>query len=118
MSILVAIGWIIVGTAAVGVLATFWDEVRQWLNSVAADFIEKHLGYSARQKMQKAVTCIDKVVNKIRNNSVIYTKKNNLDTYYDKTTILAETSIYEIDQKVLNEINKRGEIVQEFEYRQ
>lgn len=116
--LLAALGWVIVGGLLVGAIAKFWDEIRDWLNNVAADFVEKHLGYNARQKMLKATSKVDRIVNKIRNTSVVYTRKNRLDNYLDKTTIIGEEDVYEVDQEVLNKIKQDGGMVQEFEYRQ
>lgn len=116
------IGWIIAGALfgglLVGAIVKFWDEIRDWLNNVAADFVEKHLGYDARQRMLRATSTVNRVVNAIRNTSVIYTRRNRLDNYLDKTTIVGEEEVYEVNQEVLDEIRNKGNIVQEFEYRQ
>lgn len=117
MSLLAIIGWILIGTVAASCLITFWDDIRVWLNNTAANAVERVLGYGARERMHKATAKIDRIVNKIRNNTVVFTKKSNLEAYYDKTTIVAETSTYEIPDDVINEINKNGSIVQVFEYR-
>jgi hypothetical protein len=117
MSLLAALGWVLLGGLAVGVMVTFWDEIRNWLNQVAADAVEKVFGYKARQTMHRAVAKIDRVMNVVRNTSTIYTKKNSLDTHFVKTNVIAEAPVHEIDQKVLNEIQKKKTIVQEFEYR-
>lgn len=114
------IGWLIAG-ALIGAVATtaivaFWDDIREWLNSVAADAVEKAFGYSARNRMHRAVAKVNRVINKIRNNTVVYTKRNSLDEYYDKTTIIAEDDVYNIGEDVVKEINKKGEIVQEYKY--
>ncbi|MBU3197494.1 hypothetical protein KPL26_12575 [Clostridium algidicarnis] len=116
--ILGAAMWMLAGAVITGVIAAFWEEIRGWLDSVAADFVEKHLGYGAREKMHRAVSTINKLKNKINNTSVVYTKRNNLDSYFDKTTIVSEAPIYEIDNDIIEEINKKGHIIQEFEYRQ
>lgn len=115
------IEWVI--AAAVGaVLATcliaFWDTIKEWLNTVAADAVERALGYGARERMHKAIAFVDRIVNNIRNQAVIYTKKFENDLYFDKTTIIAECSIRDIEKDVLSEINKKGRLVQEFEYKQ
>ncbi|KGR73545.1 hypothetical protein [Ureibacillus manganicus] len=116
------LGWIIVGLLVGAVVATgvvaFWDDIRRWLNNTAANFVEKYLGYGARNRMHRAVTKIDKVMNVIKNQTVIYTKRNRLDTMFDKVTMEAEANPYEIDNDVLQQINKEGKLVQEFEYRQ
>lgn len=108
----------IAGGLLTGAIAIFWDQIKDWLNNVAADFVEKHLGYNARQKMQKAVSTVNRVMNKIRNTSIVYSKRNRTDNYFDKTTIVGEEEVYEVDQKVLDDIKQKGSIVQEFEYRQ
>jgi hypothetical protein len=115
--LLAALGWFLVGSVAAGFLVTFWDEIRQWLNQVAADAVEKVFGYKARQAMHRAVAKIDRVMDKVRNTSTVYTKKNPLDTHFVKTDIVAEEQVYEIDHRVLEEIQKKGSIVQEFEYK-
>lgn len=109
--------WIIAGAVAASYLVKFWDSVQQWLNNVAADLVERLFGYDARDRMHKAVTRVDRFMDKIKNKATIYTKKNDYDNTYYKTDILAESSVYEIDSEVLEEIRKKGEIVQEFEYR-
>ena len=114
------IGWIIAAGIAsalfTSAIIAFWDDIKQWLNSVAANFVEEHFGYKAREKMEFAVSKVSRVVDVIRNKSVIYTKNNRLDEYYDKTTIVAEQDVYEIDKDVIAEIDKKGELVQEFVY--
>lgn len=117
MSILAFIGWVLVGIIATAVLVTFWDEIRSWLNNVATDAVERTLGYGARERMHRAVCKIDRIVNKIKNSTVIYTKKSELDSIYDKTTLVSEASLYEIDDNVINEIKNKGMLVQEFEYK-
>lgn len=115
--ILGAAMWIMAGVALTGLIATFWEDIRGWLNNVAADFVERHLGYGARQRMHRAVSTVNKVISKIKNTSVVYTKRNDLDTYFDKTTIISEAPICEIDSQIIEDINKNGMITQEFEYK-
>lgn len=109
------IGWIVSGVTKI--LQRFWEGLAKWLNHVAADAVEKALGYGARQRMHRAIAVIDRLVNKIRNTATVYTKKNNYDTHFDKTTIVSECDDYEIGEDVLEEIRKKNKIVQEFEYR-
>lgn len=111
------IGWIIAGSVATTLFITFWDEIRNWLNQVAADAVERVFGYKARQAMHRAISKIDRVMDKVRNTATIYTKKNPLDTHYVKTDIIAEDSVYEIDNRILDEIQRKGNLVQEFEYK-
>ena len=116
MAFLLAAG-IIAGALLTAAVVKFWDSIRGWLDNVAADFVEKHLGYNARQKMHKAVSVVGKVMDKVRNTSTIYSKKNRLDTYYDKTTIVAEQPVYKVDSDVLKAIEEnKGKLTQEFTY--
>lgn len=116
MSLLIG-AWVILGAIATGALITFWDKISSWLNNVAADVVEKSFGYSARNKMQRAVAKIDRVMDKIRNRSTIFVKENRLDTHYLKTEIEAEADVYDIDSKIIDEIRSKKELVQEFEYK-
>lgn len=115
--LLAAVGWFLLGGVAATFLVTFWDDIRQWLNQVAANAVEKVFGYKARQAMHRAVAKVDRFMDKVRNTATIYTKKNALDTHFVKTDIVAEAQVYEIDHQILNEIQRKGSIVQEFEYR-
>lgn len=116
MALLTALAWVALGAAATGALVAFWDEIRNWLNNVAADIVERTFGYSARNKMQRALVKIDKVMDKVRNRSTIFVKENPLDTHYLKTDIIAEADVYSVDSKVLEEIRNKKELVEEFKY--
>lgn len=116
MSLLIG-AWVIGSVIAAGALITFWDNIASWLNNVAADVVEEAFGYSARNKMQRAVAKIDRVMDKIRNRSTIFVKENRLDTHYLKTEIEAEADVYDIDSKIIDEIRSKKELVQEFEYK-
>ena len=115
---MISIGGWVVATAVIGgaLLIKFWNNIKNWLNNTAANAVERVLGYGARERMHRAVATIDKAMNKIRNRTVIYTKKNNLDTHFHKTTLEAEASIYPIDEGILKEIEKKKVLVQEFGY--
>lgn len=108
--------WIVVGIITAAVLVAFWDSIKQWLDNTAADAVEKALGYEARNRMQKAVTHIDRFMNVIRNRTVIFSKRSLTDNMFDKISISAEANPYEIDKKVLDKIDKEGSILQKFEY--
>ena len=116
MSLLIG-AWVIGSVIAAGALITFWDKIASWLNNVAADVVEEAFGYSARNKMQRAVAKIDRVMDKIRNRSTIFVKENRLETHYLKTEIEAEADVYDVDSKIIDEIRSKKELVQEFEYK-
>lgn len=110
--------WILIGLVLGAALVAFWDSIKNWLDTVAADWVERELGYGARNRMHKAVAMVDRVMQKVRNRAVIYTKRYANDLYFDKTTITCETGIENIEEDVLQEIAKQGTLVQQFEYRQ
>lgn len=95
-----------VGVVASVVLARYWDSIATWLNTVAADEVEKMLGIKYRNCIHKAVAFTDRLVNKLRNRAVIYSKENPTDTYFSKTTITAEAKTSTIDDDILSEIEK------------
>lgn len=116
--LLTTIGFFIAGAVIVGALARFWDDIKNWLNTVAADAVEAHLGYSARNNMQKAVAIVDRILNVVKNKSIIYTKNNPSDTYLDKTTITCEAKVSDIDDDIIQEIQKNGNhVTQKFDYK-
>ncbi len=95
----------------------FWDGIKNWLNNVAADAVEHAFGYSARNKLQKAVSIVDKVDNKLKNTSVIYAKQSPTDTYFDKVTVTCEADVADIDNDIIKEIEKHNNrMSQTFEY--
>lgn len=117
MSFLAMAGWFLLGAVVTGILVSFWDDIKSWLNNTAADAVERALGYSAREKMHRAIVKIDRVVDKIRNKTVIYTKRHELDTFYDKTTLTSYANQHEFSDDVLSELSKEKEKIKEFQYR-
>ena len=116
--ILTTLGCFVLGALVVGALARFWDDIKNWINNEAADAVERHLGYSARNNMQKAVAVVDRVLNLLKNKSIIYSKSNPTDVYFDKTTITCEAKVADIDEDILREIEKQNNHVsQVFEYK-
>lgn len=115
--ILELLGAFVLGAIVTGCMVAFWDDIKSWLNNVAADAVERTFGYNARQCMHKAIATVDRVVSKLKNTSVIYSKKNTSDLYYDKTTIQAEMPVSELTEAQLREFDKHsGRMVQEFTY--
>ena len=116
-----AIGWVILGALLVGVVAHYWDSIRTWLNSTALDFVEKHLGYNARLTMEKAVSKLVRIGDMAFNTTIIKSKKNKLDKYYDQTTIEFEETTQELSneygKELLDELEKSNQrLTQEFKY--
>ncbi len=118
MILTATLGYFVLGALCVGALIHFWDDIKDWLNEVAADAVEKVFGYNARNAMQKAVATVTRVFQTLKNKSVVYSKRNKSDLYFDKTTIECEMGVEEVTKDVLAEFDKNGnQLVQEFVYK-
>ena len=113
---LALLGWILLGAVAVGAFAYFWDDIKEWLNNTAADAVGRALGYNARRNMQRAVCVADRVMRAVRVRSTIYTKQNPQSIYIDKVVIEGSIPESDVDYDVIQEINNKGSIIQEFVY--
>lgn len=111
------IGWIVVGAVIGAALTVFWDDIAQWLNNTAADAVERVLGYNAKKNMHRAVATISRIREKILNRTVIYAKENEKDSYYKKIMCETDAPVYQIDTEVLEKLEKQGELVNTFEYK-
>ncbi len=115
------IGWIIAGAVIGGVLvaamARFWDSIASWLNNTAANSVEKALGYNARKFMQRAVATVTKIHDRLFNSTVVYTKKDALDTHIHRVTITSNAPLYSQEDEVKEEFEKENVQVKEFEYK-
>ena len=116
--ILSTLGWFLAGAFLAGCLVHFWDDIKEWLNTVAADAVERAFGYNARACMHRAIATVDRFMSKLKNTSVVYSKKNPSDLYFDKTTIRCEMNTSEVDEDVWAEFDKNNNrLIQEFVYR-
>ena len=111
------LGWVLVGAVLTGALLYFWNDIRDWLNNTAADVVQKYIGYDARKAMQKAICVADRVVNKVRTRSKVYYKKDWLATVIDVVTIEATAPAYEFEEEVLDKIQEKGKLEQEFVFK-
>lgn len=115
------LGWFIAGAVAGAILVTvidrFWDSIASWLNNTAANAVERVLGYDAKKFMQRAVVTVGRIRDKLHNTSVVYTKKTPRESFYTKVTYDVEAPVYQIDDEVLKEIERKGQLVNAFEYR-
>lgn len=75
ISALVAVA---VGLAATAVTFAYWDRIKNWLNTVVADRLEKVFGYGARKRLHHAVSIADRTVNGIRTKAL---KENEPELY-------------------------------------
>jgi hypothetical protein len=98
-------------------LNTFWKDVKDWIDSSAVTVVEKEIGYSALGRIHKAVCTIDAEGGMLRNSTVIYVKREELDNTYDKVTLQAEAPETEVSREVLEEIALMGCLVEEFDYK-
>ena len=107
--------WIAVGLAATAITVAYWDRIKNWLNTVVADRLEKVMGYGARKRLHHAVSIADRVAGGIRNRLFIYVQKKN-GIGYDKMEekLLEDFSV--VEKEVVQEINEKGVIIQEFTY--
>ena len=115
--ILGALGWILIGAVIFTALAAFWDRIRDWLNNEAANFVERVLGYKARNAMYRAVCVADRVIQGVRVKARIYTKKNDLDDMYDEVIIEGMEDERDLKPEELATFNKEKEVYQEYIYR-
>lgn len=110
------LGWVIAAGIIFASLAIkyFWEDIAQWLNNTAANAIERKFGIDARKTMQKAVCRVTRVMNKIDNVARVYFR---MDEHYMKRVDLHATQPeYETDEEVLQEIDMKKELINEFTY--
>lgn len=111
-------GWILAGIAGALISSTllyFWDDIRKWLNTYAADLVGRYLGYDARNGMLRAVVKIDRFMNQIRKRTTFVTES---DQYIDEVEIETMLAPYEISPSVLEELAQSSVIKQEYDYRE
>lgn len=111
-------GWVIAAGIVFAVIALkyFWEDVAAWLNSTAANSVEKVMGYNARKFMQRAVSRVTKAMNMIDNVTTIFTKRNVTDKLLQKVTLRASAPVFEQDKDVIKELEKNKELVNTFTY--
>lgn len=115
------IGWFLLGAAvgavAITVIDRFWEDIAHWLNNTAANAVERVLGYNAKKNMHRAVTTISRVRDYLHNTTVVYTKENPADLYFQKVTYDTDAPVYQIDSKIIKEVNNYGKLENTFEYK-
>lgn len=116
MSLLVAAGFVLAGVV-IAALVIFWKDVRNWLNNVAVNHVEKLLGYKARKGLQKAVCAASKAMEKIRNTAKIFYKRDVLDNRIDVLNMEFSANESEFDEKTRKKFDEIGQAEQLFEYK-
>lgn len=109
--------WIAVGLAATAITIAYWDKIKNWLNTIVADRLEKVLGYGAKKRLHHAVSIADRVAGGIRNRLFIYVKKKN-GAGYDKMEEKILDDFSTVEDSIVQEINEKGPVIQEFEYKE
>lgn len=114
------VGWMLVGTTVGFLLYTaidrFWNSIAGWLNNTAANAVEKVLGYNARVHMQRAVATVTRIRERLHNSTVVYSKRNALDTHLHKVTLSSTAPVYEQEQEVKELFERESVQINEFEY--
>ncbi len=106
---------VLLGMVAAALTMTYWDKIKQWLNTIVADKIEKIFGYGAKKRVHHAVTIVDRVASGIRNRVFVYVRKKNgmgFDKYEEKQVKIFS----DVEDDVISEINEKGPVIQEFTY--
>lgn len=116
MSLLFFLGWILVGAVASTLLVRYWDSVRAWLNTTAADFVGRYLGYDARSRMQQAVVLVDRFMGKIRQRTTLTTLTPD-GAALDEVEVETLYHEHEIDQALLQQLAEKRQVQQWFEYK-
>ena len=109
---------VLVGAALLGltVLAiAYWDKVKQWIETILADRLEKVLGYGARKRLHHVVSIADKTARGIRNRVYVYIKKIT-GKGYEKMEEKRLDDISVVEEDIIKEIDEKGPIIQEFKY--
>lgn len=107
--------WIIVGLAVTVLTVAYWDRIKNWLNTIVADKIEKIFGYGARKRVHHAVSIADRVAGGIRNRIFVYVKKAT-GQGYDKYEERECRIISDVEDAIVQEINEKGVLIEEFKY--
>lgn len=114
------IGWIIAGAVLGAVIVTaidrFWNDIAGWLNNTAANAVEKVLGYDARKFMQRAVSSVTKLHDRLHNSTVVYTRQSALDTHIHRVTLKSTAPVYEQEDDVKELFEKESTQIKEFKY--
>ena len=110
-------GWIIAAGIIIASIALlhFWEDIAMWLNNVAADAVQRKFGVCARKTMQRAVCKVTRVVDKINNLARIFLKEERVGVLR-QIDIKATVPVYEVDEDVLKELNRKKELINDFTY--
>lgn len=115
------IGWVVAGAILGALLLTaidrFWNDIAGWLNSTAANAVERVLGYDARKFMQRAVANVTKIRDRLHNKTVVYTRQSALDTHIHKVTLSSTAPVYEQEEEVKELFERESTQINEFVYK-
>jgi hypothetical protein len=122
------IGWILVGLATLiagavmakpEIVERFWKSIEGWLNTTAADAVERMFGYQARQRMYRTVSKVNYVIERhvAKNRSTVYSKKSRLDDTIVMTVLETEAPEAKLDRGLLEDIKANRCHVAEYQYK-
>lgn len=106
-----------IGFLAAALTITFWDKIKRWLDTIVADKIEKVFGIGARKRLHHAVAIVDRVATGIRERVFVYVGKktgNEYEKYIEKQVVV----ISDVEDEVVQEIDEKGAVIQEFMYKE
>ena len=105
-----------IGVALAAALQRFWDGIANWLNSTAADAVERALGYNARQYMLRATAAVTKVFDKLNNKTVIYTRQSALATDIQKVTLSSTGLLSDQEDEVRKKFEEEQTLINDYTY--
>lgn len=102
--------------AALTVLAyAYWDRIKQWIETILADRVERVLGYGARKRLHHVVSIADKTARGIRNRVYVYVNKIT-GKGYEKMEEKRLDDISVVEEDIIKEIDEKGPIIREYKY--
>lgn len=60
------VGWLLLGGLGAGLVATFWDEIREWALETAASWVERHIGRRAAGWLREAIVVFDRILSPLQ----------------------------------------------------
>ena len=120
------IGWVLaglvgaaIGAAAVALTASdrLWNNTSHWLNNTAADAVEQVFGYKARTQMERAVAAVGNIRYRVVHRAAtVYTKQNQMDSFYKKLTISGEAMQDQFDADIVEMLEREKQMSEKFVY--
>ena len=97
-------------------ITLFWNDIREWLDNVAADVVQQYVGYDARDTMRKAVITAERLNDDICVIAQVYYCKDFSSDHYDKVTMEMKAPTDGFDDEFIKIITEQGILKREVEY--